>query len=51
MALKDYEQAAVDHLLDVGVFTTYTVADPADMDNPIPLKTLAVFLSRLHKTL
>ena len=49
MALKDYEQNAVDHLLDVGVFTTYTVANPADMDEPVPLKTLAVFLSRLYK--
>ena len=51
MALTENQQNAVDHLLDVGVFSAYTVADPADMDEPVPLKRLAIFLSRLYTRL
>jgi hypothetical protein len=47
--LKDYEQAAIDRLLEAGVFTEYTVDNnpEGELNAPVPLRTLAVFLDRL----
>jgi hypothetical protein len=47
--LKPYEEEAIARLIEAGVFTTYSVDNnpEGELDNPVPLRTLAVFLDRL----
>ncbi len=47
VALKPYEQAAVDQMLELGIFTPWSIDEEGELDEPVALKTLAVFMSRL----
>jgi len=45
--LTDYEQAAIDSLLEDGIFTEYTVDEEGEVHAEVQLKKLAVFLQRI----
>lgn len=45
--LTDYEQEAIDSLLEDGVFTEYTVDEEGEVHAEVQLKKLAVFLMRI----
>lgn len=45
--LKDYEVAAIERCEAAGVFTEYTTDDPGEVEEFVPIKTLAVFFDRI----
>lgn len=47
--LTPAEEAAIENLLNEGIFTEYTVDNdpPGELDSPVPLRRLSVFLDRI----